>query len=84
VAVRPQTLGDKLDEEMQVRSESSAEAAASLGLPQDLVEEWSDDRSVPDKSHFGALQSYLHIDHRQMRSLILRSQMRLAQVRIRE
>jgi hypothetical protein len=84
VAVRPQTLGDKLDEEMRVRSESSAEAAASLGLPRDLVEAWSEDRSVPDKAQFGALQAYLHIDQRQMRSLVLRSQMRLAQVRIRE
>ncbi len=81
--VKPQTLGEKLDETMQDRAHTPETAARVLGVAPGEVVLWSSDRDLPDHSHYTALGSYLEIDDRTLRGLILRSQMRLAQWRIR-
>jgi hypothetical protein len=82
--VRPQTLGDKLDETMRLRAHTPETAARVLGVAPTEVVLWASDRELPGGSHHTALGSYLEIDERALRGLLLRSQMRLAQWRIRD
>jgi LmbE family N-acetylglucosaminyl deacetylase len=82
--VKPQTLGDKLDETMRLRAHTPEAAARVLGVAPTEVLSWAADRQLPDRSHHTALGSYLEIDERELRGLMLRSQMRMAQWRIRD
>jgi hypothetical protein len=82
--VKPQTLGDKLHETMRVRAHSPETAGRVLGVAPSDVVLWASDRELPDRAHHTALGSYLEVDERALRGLILRSQMRLAQWRIRD
>ena len=79
----PQTLGDKLDETMTARNHTTEVAAQIIGVsPTDLLA-WINDARQPDRTHHTSLASYLGIDEQELRGLVLRSQMRRAQARIR-
>jgi hypothetical protein len=79
----PQTLGDKLDESMRIRKHNSDEAARAMGVATSEVLLWKHDMQVPEPVHFDAVLDYLFIEDRHLRALILRSQMRRMQWRIR-
>jgi hypothetical protein len=81
--VMPQTLGDKLDESMRIRKHNSEEAARSMGVATSEVLLWKHDMQVPGPDHFEAVLDYLFVEDRHLRALILRSQMRRMQWRIR-
>jgi len=82
-ATRPATLGDKLNEGMRVRVHTTEAAAQSMGVPSVDVLDWSADAVLPDRKHEAALLDYLEVDERELHALVLRSQMRRAQARIR-
>jgi hypothetical protein len=82
-ATRPATLGDKLNEVMRVRVHTTEAAAQSMGVPSVDVLDWSADAVLPDRKHEAALLDYLEVDERELHALVLRSQMRRAQARIR-
>lgn len=82
-AVIPQTLGDKLDESMRIRKHNSEEAARHMGVATSEVLLWKHDMQIPEPTHFEAVLDYLFVEERHLRGLILRSQMRRMQARIR-
>ena len=81
---RPPTLGDRLNEVMRQRVQTTDDAARTMGVPPAEVLAWTADTQQPDRAHEGALRDYLGIDGRELRALVLRGQMRLAQARIRD
>jgi hypothetical protein len=82
-AVMPQTLGDRLDEAMRVRQHDTATAARVLGVSTSEVLLWMHDMQTPDPDQCEPLLDYLVVEDRHLRGLILRSQMRRLQMRIR-
>jgi len=81
---RPPTLGDRLNEAMRLRVQTTDDAARALGATSAEVLAWSADGQLPERKHLPALQEYLGVDDRELRALVLRGQMRLAQARIRD
>jgi len=81
---RPPTLGDRLNEAMRLRVQTTDDAARALGATSAEVLAWSADGQLPDTRQLPALQEYLGVDERELRALVLRGQMRLAQARIRD
>jgi hypothetical protein len=81
---RPPTLGDRLNEAMRQRVQNTHDAARALGATPAEVLAWSADGQLPEQRHLPALQEYLGVDERELRALVLRGQMRLAQARIRD
>jgi hypothetical protein len=79
----PQTLGDRLDEAMRIRKHDTDTAARVLGVGTSEVLLWMHDMQVPDPTQFEPLLDYLVVEDRHLRGLILRSQMRRMQWRIR-
>ena len=79
----PQTLGDKLDESMRIRKHDTDEAARAMGVAPSEVLLWKHDLQVPGPFQVDAVLDYLFIEERHLRALILRSQMRRMQWRIR-
>jgi LmbE family N-acetylglucosaminyl deacetylase len=79
----PQTLGDRLDEAMRVRRHDAAAAARELGVSTSEVLLWMHDMQTPDPEQYERLLDYLVVEDRHLRGLILRSQMRRMQWRIR-
>ena len=79
----PQTLGDRLDEAMRVRRHDTATAARELGVSTSEVLLWMHDMQVPEPSQYDPLLDYLVVEERHLRGLVLRSQMRRMQWRIR-
>ena len=77
----PRTLGEKLDESMRMRRQSSEEVARELGVTTSEVLLWRHDLQVPGPVHFESIAHYLFIEQRQLRGLILRTQMRRMQQR---
>jgi hypothetical protein len=82
-AGRPPTLGDKLNEVMRQRSQTTEAAARAMEVPSDMLLAWSADHQVPDHRHDAALMGYLQVDEHQLRGLVLRGQMRRTQALIR-
>jgi len=82
-AVKELTLGDRLDESMRIRKHNSEEAARELGVTTSEVLLWKHDMQIPEPAHFEVLLDYLLIEEHHLRGLILRSQMRRTQTRIR-
>ena len=80
---RPPTIGDKLNDVMRQRVQTTDAAARAMGVPSAELLAWTADAKQPDRGHEDALQRYLQVDGRQLRALILRGQMRRAQARIR-
>ena len=78
-----QTLGDRLDEAMRIRKHDTATAAGVLGVGTSEVLLWMHDMRVPDPGQYGPLIDHLVVEERHLRGLILRSQMRRMQWRIR-
>jgi hypothetical protein len=81
---RPATLGDRLNEAMRLRVQTTHDAARALDATTAEVLAWSADEKLPDRKHLPTLQEYLGVDERELRALVLRGQMRLAQARIRD
>ncbi len=79
----PQTLGDRLDEAMRVRRHDTDAAARVLGVSTSEVLLWMHDMQTPDPELHERLLDYLVEEDRHLRGLILRSQMRRMQWRIR-
>jgi hypothetical protein len=79
----PQTLGDRLDEAMRVRRHDTTAAARALGVSTSEVLLWMHDIQTPAPDQCEPLLDYLVVEDRQLRGLILRSQMRRMQLRIR-
>jgi hypothetical protein len=79
----PQTLGDRLDEAMRVRRHDTDTAARALGVSTSEVLLWMHDMQTPDPSQYDLLLDYLVVEERHLRGLVLRSQMRRMQWRIR-
>ena len=82
-AARPPTLGDALNDIMRKRVHTTDAAAKAMGVASADVLAWTADEDQPDRSKQDALITYLDIDEEQLRSLMLRGQMRRAQERIR-
>ena len=82
-ATRPPTLGDVLNQAMRLRMQTTEAAANAMGVTTAEVLAWSADGPPPDREHEAVLAAYLEVDERQLRALVLRSQMRRAQARIR-
>ena len=82
--MKPPTRGDKLDEVMRLRAQTAEAAATIMGVEPAEVLLWVADRQVPEQPQQAALLAYLDIDERQLRGLLLRSQMRRTQWRIRD
>ena len=82
-AVRPPTLGDKLHEVLRIKGQTTAQAAHAMGVTTAEVLAWSADTEVPGSTVLAALRTYLEVDDRQLRGLVLRGQMRFVQARIR-
>jgi len=82
-STRPKTLGDTLNDVIRRRVHTTDAAAEAMGVAPADVLAWSADEDQPDRSKQGALITYLDIDEEQLRSLMLRGQMRRAQERIR-
>ncbi len=83
LVTRPPTLGDKLNDVMRQRVQTTDVVARAIGVPSAELLAWTADTKQPDRRHEDALQRYLQVDWRQLRALILRGQMRRAQARIR-
>ncbi len=79
----PQTLGDRLDEAMRVRRHDTDTAARELGVSTSELLLWMHDMQTPTPDRYELLLEYLVVEDRQLRGLILRSQMRRMQLRIR-
>ena len=79
----PQTMGDRLDEAMRVRKHDTETAARVLGVSTSEVLLWMHDMQTPDPSQYDPLLDYLVVEERHLRGLVLRSQMRRMQWRIR-
>ena len=82
-APRPPTLGDVLNDVMRQRVHTTDAAAQAMGVTPADVLAWSTDEGQPDRAHQDALAAYLQVDEQHLRALVLRSQMRRAQERIR-
>ena len=81
--MKPQTLGDVIDERMEARADSPAAAALALGVTVDDLYRWIGDEALPAAEQVDAVLGYLDIDADRYRSLCLRSQMRHVQSQIR-
>ena len=81
--MKPQTLGDRLDEAMRVRKHDTDAAARVLGVSTSEVLLWMHDMQVPEPEQYGPLLDYLVVEEPHLRGLVLRSQMRRMQWRIR-
>jgi len=81
---RPPTLGDKLNDVMRQRVQTTDAAARTMGVPPTEVLAWTADAHQPDRGHERALRDYLGVDERELSALVLRGQMRRAQARIRD
>jgi hypothetical protein len=68
---------------MRRRAHTTEAAALELGVTRNELRAWCGDLEQPDRRHHAALLGYLRVDERQLRGLVLRSQMRHAQARIR-
>jgi hypothetical protein len=68
---------------MRARAHTTTAAALELGATGDELRAWCGDLEPPDRRYHPALVGYLGIDEVQLRGLILRSQMRRTQARIR-
>lgn len=79
----PQTLGDRLDEAMRIRKHDTSMAAGVLGVGTSEVLLWMHDMQVPEPDQYEPLLDYLVVEEQHLRGLILRSQMRRMQWRIR-
>ena len=82
-SAKPTTLGDALDRAMQSHVHTSEAAAEAIGVTKDDVLAWSADLGTPGRNQHAALLEYLDVDEHELRRLILRSQMRRTQARIR-
>jgi hypothetical protein len=69
---------------MRLRVQTTDAAAQTLGVTSAEVRAWSADGQLPGHKQLPALQEYLGVDERELRALVLRGQMRLAQSRIRD
>jgi hypothetical protein len=83
-ALAPQTLAECLTHRMIERGHTDADAAAELGTISLKVRWWAHDSYVPDPEDFGGLTAYLCVDLDSLKGLVLRSQMRQTQRRLRE
>jgi hypothetical protein len=81
--MKPQTLGDAIDERMELRADSPAAAALALGVTIDELLAWIGDEQLPDTGQVPTVLRYLEIDADHYRGLCLRSQMRRVQASIR-
>ena len=81
--MRPQTLGDALDERMEARADSPEAAALAFGVTLDELAEWLGDERLPGPEQAAAIIRYLDVDGTHYRGLCLRSQMRRVQTAIR-
>jgi hypothetical protein len=81
---RPPTLGDKLNEVLRLKGQTSEQAARAMGVTTAEVLAWTADTEPPGTAGMASLRAYLDVDERQLRGLVLRGQMRLIQARIRD
>jgi hypothetical protein len=81
--MKPQTLGDALDVQMEARDDSPAVAALALGITTDELAEWLGDERLPTADQAAGVIRYLGVDVPHYRGLCLRSQMRRVQTSIR-
>jgi hypothetical protein len=68
---------------MRVRKHDTETAARVLGVSTSEVLLWMHDMQTPDPSQYDPLLDYLVVEERHLRGLVLRSQMRRMQWRIR-
>ena len=68
---------------MRVRRHDTDTAARALGVSTSEVLLWMHDMQTPDPSQYDPLLDYLVVEERHLRGLVLRSQMRRMQWRIR-
>ena len=81
--MKPQTLGDALDERMEGRADSPEAAALALGITTDELLHWLGDERLPRPEKVVGVIHYLGVDAAHYRGLCLRSQMRQVQTVIR-
>ena len=81
--MKPQTLGDAIDERMEARADSPTAAALALGVTVDELHAWIGDEVLPGPERVEAVRGYLEVDADRYRGLCLRSQMRHVQSQIR-
>jgi hypothetical protein len=81
--MKPQTLGDALDERMESRADSPEAAALALGIGIDELADWLGDELLPRPDQVAVVVRYLGVDGEHYRGLCLRSQMRRVQAAIR-
>ena len=68
---------------MRVRRHDTDMAARALGVTPSEVLLWMHDMQVPEPAHHERLRDYLVVEEGHLRGLLLRSQMRRTQWRIR-
>ena len=69
--------------DMTIVNVSVPAISGSLGVSTSEVLLWMHDMQVPEPSHYAQLLDYLVVEERHLRGLVLRSQMRRMQWRIR-
>jgi hypothetical protein len=75
----PPTLGDRLDDRMWALGSGADEVAAIVGATAEAIGAWAVDAEAPGPEYHWALAEYLGVDVPEVRRLVLRSQMRIAQ-----